>query len=88
MSGSFPSNSRRESVLLNGEAHIHLEEKGRKKALHLLVGKLSLEYRQIGCKYNEKSFHRLSNICTDIEEYSGKCKHIHIATNILTGKWN
>ncbi|MGI6233330.1 MAG: pyridoxamine 5'-phosphate oxidase family protein [Prevotella sp.] len=68
-----------ESVLLRGKAYIHLEEEERMKALHLLVDKLSPEFRQTGYKYSEKSFHRVNIIRIDIEEYSGKCKHMHHA---------
>lgn len=88
MSGSYPSTSRWESVLLNGEAHIHLEEKGCMNALPLLVDERFPEYRQIGFKYNEKSFHRLSIICTDIKEYNGKASIYTPLNNILTRKWN
>jgi hypothetical protein len=88
MSGSFPSTSRRESVLLNGEAHIYLEEKGRRNALYLLVDEWLPEYGQIGYKYNEKSFHRLSIIRMDVKEYSGIASIYTPLTNILTRKWN
>ena len=68
-----------ESVLLRGTANIHLDKEERMEALHLLVDKLSPEYKQTGYKYSEKSFHRVDIIRIDIEEYSGKCKHMHTA---------
>jgi nitroimidazol reductase NimA-like FMN-containing flavoprotein (pyridoxamine 5'-phosphate oxidase superfamily) len=68
-----------ESVLLRGKAYIHLGEEEMMAALHLLVDKLSPEYRSIGYKYCEKSFHRVNIIRIDIEEYSGKCKHVQAA---------
>ena len=49
------------------------------EALRLLVDKLSPDFRAIGYKYSEKSFHRVNIIRIDIEEYSGKCKHVRAA---------
>ena len=61
-----------ESVILKGTAYIHLDEKERMEALHLLVNKLSADFKDIGYKYCEKSFHRVNIIRVDIDEYSGK----------------
>jgi nitroimidazol reductase NimA-like FMN-containing flavoprotein (pyridoxamine 5'-phosphate oxidase superfamily) len=66
-----------ESVLLRGEAHIHLSEEERMRALHLLVDKLSPDDKELGYKYCEKSFHRVEIIRVDITEFSGKCKRMH-----------
>lgn len=65
-----------ESVILKGTAHIHLSAEERMKALHLIVDKLSPNFRSIGYKYSEKSFHRVNIIRVDFSEYSGKCKHV------------
>lgn len=68
-----------ESVILRGTANIHLDEQERREALHRLVDKLSPDFQAIGYKYTEKSFHRVGIIRVDIDEYSGKCKHVHTA---------
>ncbi len=68
-----------ESVILKGTAYIHLDEKERMEALHLLVNKLSADFKDIGYKYCEKSFHRVNIIRVDIDEYSGKRKNVHVA---------
>ena len=47
-----------ESVILRGEAHIHLD------------------FKEIGYKYSEKSFHRVGIIRVDFTEFSGKRKHV------------
>ena len=49
-----------ESVILRGEAHIHL----------------SPDFKEIGYKYSEKSFHRVGIIRVDFTEFSGKRKHV------------
>lgn len=65
-----------ESVILRGEAHIHLSPEEMMHALHLLVDKLSPDFKAIGYKYSEKSFHRVNIIRVDFTEFSGKCKHV------------
>jgi nitroimidazol reductase NimA-like FMN-containing flavoprotein (pyridoxamine 5'-phosphate oxidase superfamily) len=65
-----------ESVILRGEAHIHLSPEEMMQALHLLVDKLSPDFKSIGYKYSEKSFHRVNIIRVDFTEFSGKCKHV------------
>ena len=65
-----------ESVILRGEAHIHLSAEEMMRALHLLVDKLSPDFKEIGYKYSEKSFHRVDIIRVDFTEFSGKCKHV------------
>lgn len=66
-----------ESIVLEGEAHIQLSEQERREALIMLVEKLSPQYRDIGLKYIEKSFHRTEIIRLDFIEYSGKSKCMH-----------
>lgn len=65
-----------ESVVVFGEAHIHLPEEERMKALHLLIDKLSPDYKEIGDKYAHASFHRTEIIRIDITDYSGKNKKV------------
>ena len=65
-----------ESVILRGEAHIHLSEEEMMRALHLLVDKLSPDFKEIGYKYSEKSFHRVNIIRVDFTEFSGKRKYV------------
>ena len=65
-----------ESVILRGEAHIHLSAEEMMRALHLLVDKLSPDFKEIGYKYSEKSFHRVDIIRVDFTGFSGKCKHV------------
>lgn len=65
-----------ESVILRGEAHIHLSDEEMMRALHLLVDKLSPDFKEIGYKYSEKSFHRVGIIRVDFTEFSGKRKHV------------
>lgn len=66
-----------ESVLLKGSAHINLSEQERRTALQMLVDKLSPQYKEIGAKYIEKSFHRTEVIRVDFTEFSGKGKFLH-----------
>lgn len=65
-----------ESVIVFGEAHTGLDEAERMHALHLLIDKLSPDYKEIGDKYAHASFHRTEIIRIDISEYSGKCKKV------------
>lgn len=63
-----------ESVVVFGEAHTHLSEEERMHALHLLIDKLSPDYKEIGDKYAHASFHRTEIIRIDIKCFSGKQK--------------
>lgn len=65
-----------ESVVVFGEAHIHLSPEERMDALHLLIDKLSPDYKEIGDKYAHASFHRTEIIRIDITDYSGKNKKV------------
>lgn len=68
-----------ESVLLRGVAHINLSPEERMQALLRLVDKLSPEFKALGAKYSEKSFHRVNIIRVDFTEFSAKCKHVYTA---------
>ncbi len=63
-----------ESVIVFGSARTGLDEEERMHALHLLIEKLSPEYKELGDKYAHASFHRTEIIRIDITDYSGKCK--------------
>lgn len=65
-----------ESVVVFGTAHTGLSADERMHALHLLIDKLSPDFREIGDKYAHASFHRTEIIRIDITEYSGKCKKV------------
>lgn len=68
-----------ESVILKGVAHINLTAEERMAALLMLVDKLSPDFKELGAKYSQKSFHRVNIIRIDFTEFSGKCKHVHSA---------
>jgi len=63
-----------ESAIFFGEAHTGLSAEERMEALHLLIDKLSADYKEIGDKYAHKSFHRTEIIRIDLTEFSGKRK--------------
>lgn len=65
-----------ESVVMRCNAVTGLDDDERRKALRLIVDKLSPEYRELGMKYSEKSFHRVDIIRLDIIEASGKRKYV------------
>lgn len=65
-----------ESVVLRCEAHISLHEAERMSALSLLVSKYAPAHKAVGMDYAGKSFHRTEIIRLDIQEFSGKCKHM------------
>ena len=68
-----------ESVLLKGVANVRLTSGERMAALLRLVDKLSPDFKELGAKYSEKSFHRVNIIRVDFTEFSGKCKHVPAA---------
>ena len=68
-----------ESVVIRGLARIGLDEEERMNALHLLINKLSPEYKQLGEKYTQASFHRTEIIKIKMLQFSGKCKKVHKA---------
>lgn len=63
-----------ESVIASGRIVIIDDDLERMKALDLLVAKYSPEYKEIGKKYSEKSFHRTAILRLTIEKMSGKTK--------------
>lgn len=65
-----------ESVIAFGTMQISLSAEERHHALQLLAEKYSPDYREIGNKYIETSFHRTHILRLDIEHVSGKCKKI------------
>lgn len=68
-----------ESVVLKGTACVDFSPEERIDALHLLIDKLSPDFKAIGDKYAHKSFHRVQIIRIDFSEYSGKRKYVHAA---------
>ncbi len=65
-----------ESALFFGEAHTRLDDEEKMAALHLLIDKLSADFRDTGDKYARKSFHRVEIIRVDFAEFSGKRKKV------------
>ena len=65
-----------ESVILFGQARRGLSDEEKMKALHLLIDKLSPDFKQIGDKYAHGSFHRVEIIRVDFTEFSGKKKSV------------
>ena len=65
-----------ESAIFFGKANVNLSEEERMKALHLLIDKLSADFKDIGDKYAHKSFHRVEIIRVDFSEFSGKRKKV------------
>ena len=65
-----------ESALFFGEAHTRLDDEEKMAALHLLIDKLSANFRDTGDKYARKSFHRVEIIRVDFAEFSGKRKKV------------
>ncbi len=65
-----------ESVILYGKARINLPDDEKMAALHLLIDKLSADFKDLGDKYAHKSFHRVEIIRIDFSEFSGKRKKV------------
>lgn len=63
-----------ESVLVFGRLSLVEEEEELMRALECLVEKYSPDYKEIGKKYAEKSFHRTAVLRLDMERFSGKSK--------------
>lgn len=74
LSGKFTTEY--ESALFFGEAHTRLDDEEKMAALHLLIDKLSADFRDTGDKYARKSFHRVEIIRVDFAEFSGKRKKV------------
>lgn len=66
-----------ESIVLSCRAKVGLSADERKAALSRFVGKYASEFREIGEKYAEKSFHRTEIIKLSILSFSGKSKSVH-----------
>lgn len=65
-----------ESIVLTCRAGLGLPEAERMDALHRIIDKYAPEFREIGEKYAEKSFHRTEIIKLTIVSFSGKSKNI------------
>lgn len=65
-----------ESVVACGTASAEITDDEKRKALELIVGKYSPQYRELGMKYLEKSFARTRIIRLDIASWAGKSKKI------------
>lgn len=65
-----------ESLVIDCKASVGLPAEERRHALELLIDKYSFDYKEIGLKYAEKSFHRTEIIRLDIISMSGKSKQI------------
>ena len=68
-----------ESAIFFGTAHIQLSDDEKMEALHLLIDKLSPDFKEIGDMYAHKSFHRVEIIRIDLTEFSGKRKKVPLA---------
>ena len=64
------------SIVLSCRACANLDEQERWRALRLLIAKYSADYKEIGEKYAERSFHRTRIIRLDVKEWSGKTKRM------------
>lgn len=65
-----------ESLVLKGAIVMNLSKEEGMYALELLVDKYSLDYKDTGRQYAEKSFSHMRILRMDIIEYSGKSKQI------------
>lgn len=65
-----------ESVVAFGRVQVELPEEERRHALRLLAEKYAPDYRAIGEKYIQASFHRTHILRLTIETLTGKCKRI------------
>lgn len=65
-----------ESVLVFGKISLVDESNERMHALELIVAKYSPDFKDLGRKYAEKSFHRTAVLRLDINQISGKTKII------------
>jgi nitroimidazol reductase NimA-like FMN-containing flavoprotein (pyridoxamine 5'-phosphate oxidase superfamily) len=74
MPGNFTTEY--ESIVCKGTARAGLTDEEKMKALHLLIDKLSADFKELGDKYAHKSFHRVDIIRIDFTEFSGKCKRV------------
>lgn len=63
-----------ESLVIEGRVTVGLSEDERMKALELIIGKYSPDFKESGKKYTGKSFHRTEVIKLKIDQWSGKSK--------------
>lgn len=63
-----------ESIILQCKAVLQLSLEEKMKAMGLMVGKYSPEYKDTGVAYAEKVLSRMEVIRLDIKHWSGKCK--------------
>lgn len=68
-----------ESIVLTGTAVRHLADEEKRRALELLLDKLSPADKEIGMKYAQGSFHRVEIVRIDIDTWSGKSKRFPAA---------
>lgn len=66
-----------ESAIFFGKARVDLTDDEKMDALHLLIDKLSPEFKELGDTYAHKSFHRVEIICVDLSTFSGKRKKLY-----------
>ena len=65
-----------ESVIVFGEIKENLSDDECRHALHLLVNKYSLAFKEKGERTIEKSLHRTHVLRLDVHHVSGKCRKI------------
>lgn len=66
-----------ESAIFFGKARVGLTDDEKMDALHLLIDKLSPEFKELGDTYAHKSFHRVEIIRVDLSAFSGKRKKLY-----------
>lgn len=66
-----------ESAIFFGKARVGLTDDEKMDALHLLIDKLSPEFKELGDTYAHKSFHRVEIIRLDLLTFSGKRKKLY-----------
>lgn len=65
-----------ESAIFFGKARVDLSDDEKMEALHLLIDKLSPEFKELGDIYAHKSLHRVEIIRVDFSTFSGKRKKL------------
>lgn len=69
---SFSTNY--ESIVAECRAHLDLDDSQRRKALEMLVGKYSADFKRQGAAFIEKNFYRTAVVRLEILCYSGKSR--------------
>ena len=62
-----------ESIILECQAYMNLDDEERMNALILILDKYSPNDKTVGLKYAEKSFKRTEIIRLEVKKWSGKC---------------